>query len=138
MKRKIGKITKGINGRHTIQTENGGQVLSRYNAEQAMGKKLAGKHPVHHANGDCSDDTNSNLVVCEDAAYHALLHKRMRELNIRSLLPYQIKLNVAKLKRKVERKIPLSREKLILLREERNLKDRLGWLKANLKNKEKS
>lgn len=47
-------------------------------AEAAMGKYLGAGHPVHHVNGDPSDNRPENLVVCEDAAYHALIHERMR------------------------------------------------------------
>lgn len=31
---------------------------------------------VHHINEDRSDNRNSNLVVCQDHAYHMLLHRR--------------------------------------------------------------
>jgi hypothetical protein len=33
---------------------------------------------VHHADGDRSNNSPGNLVVCQDNAYHQLLHKRMR------------------------------------------------------------
>jgi hypothetical protein len=49
-------------------------------AERALGRPLPAKHPVHHANEDTADNRNGNLVVCENAAYHHLLHQRMRAL----------------------------------------------------------
>lgn len=41
-----------------------------------MGKKLDSKHPVHHVDGDVKNNSNNNLVVCEDAGYHYLLHRK--------------------------------------------------------------
>jgi hypothetical protein len=49
-------------------------------AEIAIGKPLPQKALVHHVNNDRADDTNSNLVVCEDRKYHNLLHRRTRAL----------------------------------------------------------
>ena len=49
-------------------------------AERAMGKPLPVTAPVHHVNEDKGDNRPSNLVVCEDNAYHRLLHARMRAL----------------------------------------------------------
>lgn len=47
--------------------------------EEAMGKPLPDGAVVHHVNGDGTDNRNENLVVCQDQAYHLLLHKRMKE-----------------------------------------------------------
>lgn len=56
----------------------GKQRAHRVRAENALGKPLpAGAH-VHHADGTTGD--NAPLVICQDAAYHALLHVRMRVL----------------------------------------------------------
>ena len=46
-------------------------------AEKALGKSLYGKHPVHH---HYNDDGTFTLVICEDNAYHQLLHARARRL----------------------------------------------------------
>lgn len=50
--------------------------LHRIRAERALGRPLPEKAHVHHADGSKSD--NAPLVICEDAAYHRLLHRRMR------------------------------------------------------------
>lgn len=50
--------------------------------ERVLGRKLPLNADLHHVNGDKSDNRNCNLVVCEDRAYHMLLHKRMRALRI--------------------------------------------------------
>lgn len=44
-------------------------------AERALGHPLPKLATVHHANGKLD---NSSLVICQDQAYHMLLHARMR------------------------------------------------------------
>lgn len=53
------------------------QTLHRRRAELALGKPLPRGAEVHHADGSMRDD--APLVICQDRAYHMLLHKRMRE-----------------------------------------------------------
>lgn len=47
-------------------------------AEHALGHFLPLHALVHHVNQDPRDNRPCNLVICEDQAYHMLLHKRLR------------------------------------------------------------
>lgn len=49
-------------------------------AERALGKPLPLKVKVHHVDHDRTNNSNANLVICEDQAYHQLLHVRERAL----------------------------------------------------------
>jgi hypothetical protein len=50
--------------------------LHRLRAEAALGKPLPEGAEVHHADGSRSD--SAPLVICQDHAYHSLLHARMK------------------------------------------------------------
>lgn len=50
-------------------------------AEEALGHALPARAEVHHINGVRHDNRPSNLVICEDAAYHMLLHMRSEALS---------------------------------------------------------
>ncbi len=47
-------------------------------AEKALGRILPPKAIVHHVDEDTFNNANQNLVICQDQAYHKLLHVRAR------------------------------------------------------------
>jgi hypothetical protein len=49
-------------------------------AERVLGKYLPENAVIHHANEIKDDNDPSNLVICQDLAYHNLLHQRMRAI----------------------------------------------------------
>lgn len=50
--------------------------------EKILGKEMPQNAVVHHIDGDRSNNSNNNLVVCDSTAYHALIHKRTRALKV--------------------------------------------------------
>ena len=46
-------------------------------AEKAMGRDFPEKAVIHHGDRNPGNDSNNNLVVCQDLVYHNLLHRRM-------------------------------------------------------------
>lgn len=47
-------------------------------AERALGHPLPVGAEVHHFDEDRTNNKNSNLVICQDKAYHKLLHYRAK------------------------------------------------------------
>lgn len=45
-------------------------------AERVLGKQMPPKAVVHHVNEIKTDNRPANLVICQDHAYHKLLHQR--------------------------------------------------------------
>lgn len=48
---------------------------------RVLGRPLPASSPVHHVDRDGTNNTNGNLVVCQDEAYHRLLHIRQNALD---------------------------------------------------------
>jgi len=48
--------------------------------EEALGKPLPSGSRPHHVNEKRDDNRPENLVLCQDLAYHKLLHRRLRAL----------------------------------------------------------
>ena len=46
-------------------------------AERALGKHLPAGAVVHHVDVNRRNNAPTNLVICQDAAYHKLLHARL-------------------------------------------------------------
>lgn len=46
--------------------------------EKALGKALPLQAIPHHVNHIKTDNLNKNLVICQDTAYHFMLHRRER------------------------------------------------------------
>ena len=62
---------------HHEESVSGYAREHRLVAEKALGKTLPIGAVVHHHNGKSADNQNKNIVVCEDSAYHMLLHQRI-------------------------------------------------------------
>lgn len=56
---------------------------AREHVARVLGYALPRKAQVHHVDENPRNNANTNLVVCEDAAYHKLLHRRMRERRLK-------------------------------------------------------
>jgi hypothetical protein len=52
------------------------KTIHTVRAERALGKSLPKGAIVHHADG--SKNPNTQLVICQDQSYHAMLHARQR------------------------------------------------------------
>jgi len=74
-----GRASPAVRGRYRqITPPSGGQKYEHVCiAERALGKSLPPKAVVHHVNGDSTDNHSTNLVICQDQAYHNLLHARL-------------------------------------------------------------
>ena len=49
-------------------------------AERALGRYLPDGAEIHHVDENKRNNANRNLVICQDSAYHKLLHVRTRVL----------------------------------------------------------
>lgn len=46
--------------------------------ERALGKPIRRGAEIHHFDENKQNNANNNLVLCQDRAYHMLLHQRAR------------------------------------------------------------
>ena len=65
---------------HSNADSKGCVRKSRLIVERALGKSIPIRAEVHHFNEIKNDDRPNNLVLCQDRAYHMLLHRRQRAL----------------------------------------------------------
>lgn len=59
------------------QAGDASEYVHRIVAERALGRPLPASVEVHHVDGDITSRT-PRLVICQDRAYHKLLHARER------------------------------------------------------------
>ena len=83
IRRDQGSGTKTSKGYITIACKYQHRII----AENVLGKKLPKGSQVHHVDGDKTNNANSNLVICPNAGYHSLLHKRARAYDRGELRP---------------------------------------------------
>jgi hypothetical protein len=75
-----GGLYRRADGYIDVRLEDGYQKEHIVVAERVLGKSLPTGAVVHHINEDRSDNRPGNLVICQDTAYHSLLHRRLRAL----------------------------------------------------------
>jgi hypothetical protein len=74
-----GGVRRTKNGYQTIGVGHAGEQYQHVAiAERALGHALPAGVEVHHVNEDKLDNRPRNLVICQDKAYHKLLHVRAR------------------------------------------------------------
>lgn len=73
-------VMKGYRNVVAIEGPRKGQLVGEHVlvAEKAFGRMLPPEAEVHHVNENKGDNQNRNLVICQDGAYHKLLHARRR------------------------------------------------------------
>lgn len=67
---------------HPESDSRGRAFEHRLIASDVLGKPLPAGACVHHVNGDPADNRPDNLVICQDADFHNLLHARARALDV--------------------------------------------------------
>jgi hypothetical protein len=81
-RRNIRHQTKEITKYPRLILLNNGIKISehRFIVEEIIGFKLPEKAVIHHIDCNSNNNNPSNFVVCDDTAYHGLLHQRTRAL----------------------------------------------------------
>jgi len=75
-----GGKTKNRDGYILVNVEGKYIKQSLLVVEKAIGKGRPAGSIIHHVDGDKGNDSNNNLVLCEDNNYHSLIHRRERML----------------------------------------------------------
>lgn len=68
-------------GKNYVQiwaTPSGETFEHRAIAERVLGRPLPRGAEIHHVDGNRRHNSHGNLVICQDKAYHKLLHARAR------------------------------------------------------------
>jgi hypothetical protein len=61
---------------------HGGDYVHRVIVEEALRKKLPVGAVVHHIDYDRTNNNTNNLIVCQNQAYHKLLHALQRVVDL--------------------------------------------------------
>lgn len=82
---RTGKANTIVNGRRYISAHdmdtgrNDKRIMEHiWITQKALGKSIPSKAVIHHVDEDPLNNKNENLVICEDQAYHMLLHRRRK------------------------------------------------------------
>ena len=69
--------------RYRFINDGGKSSITAHKAivERVVKIRLPTSAEIHHVDGNGQNNTNSNLVVCPDHGYHALLHRRTKALD---------------------------------------------------------
>ena len=78
--REKGEGTPHIDGYWVLKINGEAKLRHVLVAEKALGKPLPRGAQVHHIDENRGNDANDNLVICQNYAYHKLLHTRMDAL----------------------------------------------------------
>lgn len=68
------------NGYSIVSVNRKATLLHRLIVENVLGGKIPKKARVHHVDGDKTNFSNNNLVLCDSHFYHHLLHRREKAL----------------------------------------------------------
>lgn len=91
------ELTRRFNKKHHKKTgevqiyipNSGWMAEHRFIAREVVGKPLSKKIEVHHLDGNPSNNTHGNLVICQDHRYHMLLHNRAKCLRAGQPMDYR-------------------------------------------------
>lgn len=67
-----------LNNKGYLRDTTTGQLEHVRVVEAVLGRKLPYGPQVHHIDDNKENNANDNLVLCQDSAYHKLLHSRAK------------------------------------------------------------